>query len=168
MYITVHDGYDVSNWKDIEGRSTKQWDLNHWTKLIELIKQSYPDYLIVQLGSNTGRCIPGVHEQWLNKTKLVRAFDILKLSSLHIDGDSGLVHAATAMKVPCIVMFGPTPDYFYGYPQNLNLRASTCSDACFWLKDDWMKNCPIGHSTPKCMDDITAEMVFRAVSQVLK
>ena len=166
--ITLHDGYDTTNWSDISGRATKQWKWEHWNRLVQMLKKEFPHLQICQLGAKTGREIDGVDYQLINKTTITEAFDILKRSMLHIDGDSGLVHAATSLKVPCVVMFGPTPDYFYGYPENTNLRANTCADACYWLTDNWMTKCPIGHSGPKCMDEITPEQVFGAARARLK
>ncbi len=163
-YITIHDGYDVANYSQIKGSSTKQWPLRYWAELISKIKTAYPNIKVIQLGSKTGRPIPFVDEQMLNKTTITDAFDILSKSTLHIDGDSGLVHAATALCVPCVVMFGPTPDYFFGYSQNTNLRSkATCKNACFWVNDDWMSECAIGERMPPCMEEITPHEVFQAV-----
>jgi glycosyl transferase family 9 (putative heptosyltransferase) len=166
-HITIHDGYDISNWIDISGRSTKQWKLEHWSELVGFIKKEYPAYKIIQLGSKTGRGIDGVDECLLNKTTLTEAFDYLRHSALHIDGDSGLVHAATAMGTKCVVLFGPTPHYFYGYPKNVNITSGHCPDACYWMKDDWMGKCPIGYSSPLCMDTILPEQVFNRVKEIL-
>ena len=166
--ITIHDGYDTSNWSGIDGRSTKQWKWSHWCALAKRIRREFPDFRIFQLGSITSREIDDVDVSLLNKTTIIEAFDFLSRSALHIDGDSGLVHAATHLGIPCVVMFGPTPDYFYGYPQNTNLRAKTCADACYWLSDDWMARCPIGYSTPQCMDDLHPDQVFEAVKEALK
>lgn len=163
-YITVHDGYDVANFSQITGASTKQWPLRYWAELISKIKIDYPHLSVIQLGSKTGRPIPFVDKQMLNKTTIEEAFDILSKSSLHIDGDSGLVHAATVMQVPCIVMFGPTPDYFFGYPQNTNLRSGkTCENACFWINEDWMANCGTGEKSSLCMEEIKPDRVLQAV-----
>ena len=158
-YITVHDGYDVTNVTKTSARITKTWKLEHWAKLVKKIKRQ-TGLKVIQLGAKSSRPIEGVDESFVNKKTLIESFDILARSRLHIDGDSGLVHAATRMQVPCVVMFGPTPDYFYGYPQNKNLRSGVCKDACYWLKPDWMNHCPIGYETPRCMDEISPDRVF--------
>lgn len=162
-YITIHDGYDINYHIGIDDFSNKQWPLIYWELLIKEIKKFYPDYKIIQLGTKTGRKIQGVDECLLKKTTLIECFDIISYSSLHIDGDSGLVHAASRLNVPCVVMFGPTPDYFYGYDKNINLRSDYCKDACYWINGDWMNKCPIGHKTAKCMDQLTPQRVFEAV-----
>lgn len=166
-YITIHDGYDAG--MQIEGpRSTKQWPLDSWVTLVKALKYQFPQYKIIQLGSKNGRPIDGVDQCLLNKTTITGAFEWLKHSRLHIDGDSGLVHAATKMSVPCVVMFGPTPDYFYGYTQNVNLKSKACEGACYWIKENWMEKCVLGYKSPKCMDDIDPEYVFEAAVRLLK
>ncbi len=168
-YITIHDGYELSSSHVVKDVSTKQWDLESWRLLLKVIKTKYPDYKIIQLGSSTARPIEGVDENKIHQTTLLEAFDIIKGSTLHIDGDSGLVHAATEMGVPCVVMFGPTPDYFFGYKENINIRADTCKDACYWLKTDWLGQCPIDYlsGNAQCMNDISLSRVFEAVDSIL-
>jgi ADP-heptose:LPS heptosyltransferase len=108
----------------------------------------------------------------INKTTLPEAFDIISKSRLHIDTDSGLAHAATAMSVPVVAIFGPSPKDFYGHAQNTNLFSTkTCSGGCFHLGErwqvGWMDKCPIGYQTPRCMDDVDPAMVLSAIEQRL-
>lgn len=166
-YITIHDGYDTGM-KSVGNRSNKQWTLDYWTKTVRALKRYFPRYEILQLGSKTSRPIDGANKSFLNKTTITGAFDIIKKSRLHIDGDSGFVHAATKMSVPCVVMFGPTPDHFYGYPQNINLRSKACPGSCYWIKENWMEKCVLGYDNPKCMDAIEPEDVLTAVYEFLK
>lgn len=165
--ITVHDGYDIAT-PLISERHTKTWDIVHWSDTLEWFTKVLPEYEIIQLGSKTSRPIPGVKHNLLNKTTLTEAFDILKTSSLHIDGDSGMVHAATRMGVPCIVLWGPTPEYFYGYPQNINLRSNRCFGSCYGMETDWNNRCVLGHKKPICMDSILPFDVVDAAVEILK
>lgn len=165
-YITIHDGYEVES--GVNGRATKTWDWHHWFELVQRLRKKYPGYEIIQLGSRTSRAIDGVTECLINRTSILEAFDVLSESSLHIDGDSGLVHAATTMQVPCVVMFGPTPAHFYGYPENKNLTSNFCPDACYWTKLNWLSKCPIELSTPRCMDEITVDQVFQSIECLLR
>lgn len=167
-YITIHDGYEAESAFIVPGRATKTWKWHHWNELVKCIHQELPDYKVIQLGTSTAREIEGVDQCLINKTTLPQAFEILAHSSLHIDGDSGLAHAATAMSVPCVVMFGPTPDYFFGYPQNVNLRSQVCADGCYWLTRDWLGKCPIGYKTPVCMDEIPPAKVLASVLSILQ
>ncbi len=160
--ITIHDGFDTSYSSTVHGRSTKTWNWNAWNKLVQMIKREFPKTQIVQLGSTTSRLIDGVDSCLVNKLTITESFDVLKHSKIHIDGDSGLVHAATRMSVPCIVLWGPTPDSFYGYPENVNLKAGNCH-GCYGLTETWNAKCPVGYSTPICMDEISPEQVFEQV-----
>lgn len=165
-YITIHDGYDSQ--VPVSGRSTKTWKWNHWNELIQKIRKQYPMMNIIQLGSTTSRPIDGVDQCLINATTIEGAFTYLSQSKLHIDGDSGLVHAATKLGTPCVVMWGPTPHLFYGYGQNHNIRnSSLCSGGCYGLKPNWNDKCPLVYDTPKCMDSIEVDEVFEAVKKAL-
>lgn len=168
-YITVHDGFDVHNRSIVSGRATKQWDWDAWNILLKSIKKTYPRLKIIQLGASaTARPLYGVDECLIDKTTISEAFDIIRHSRLHVDGDSGLVHAATRMQVPCVVIWGPTPSDFYGYTQNVNLRSNICSQACYGIKKNWNDKCPIGYNTPKCMDATTPDMALKKIQEILK
>jgi len=165
--ITVHDGIDNNNPLPEGGRATKTWSMEQWGTLTSMIKKEFPDFHIVQLGGKNSRKIPNVDVCLVNQTGLHRSLAILQASSLHIDGDSGLVHAAHVMGVPSVVMFGPTPVKFFGYPENYNISSSFCTD-CFWTSDHWNVKCPLDYGTPKCMDSISPEEVLSKVRRALK
>ncbi len=165
LTITIHDGFDIHNRSIVSGRATKQWDWKHWCSLVKMLQAKYPDYKIIQLGtSHTSRVIDGVDECLIDKTSITEAFDIVSKSRLHIDGDSGLVHAATKLGVDSVVLWGPTPNKFYGYGINKNIRSDSCPGSCYGLKTNWNDKCPIGHATPICMDKITPEMVMDRIN----
>lgn len=166
-YITIHDGFDIHNQSIISGRATKTWKWEHWNNLVKELKKIYPDYKIIQLGAKTAREIDGVDSCLINKTSITECFDILSKSSLHIDGDSGLSHAATRMQVPSVVLWGPTPVDFYSYKQNINLKSLVCSQACYGVKDNWNDKCPIGYQSPKCMDEISPNQVLQSIEGIL-
>jgi ADP-heptose:LPS heptosyltransferase len=165
-YITIHDGFDLSNRHIVTGRATKTWDWAHWNQFVYIFKEMFPRVKVIQLGrADTARAIDGVDECLIDETTITEAFDILSRSSLHIDGDSGLLHAATRMQIPTIGIYGPSDPAFYGYPQNMNLRSGVCEQFCNGSKDTWMDKCAIGYTTPKCMDATTPTRVLEVVKQ---
>jgi hypothetical protein len=164
-FITVHDGYDTT--QEVPVRATKTWSLRHWRELISLLRAEIPGLMVVQLGGKTSRPIPGVDVELISKVSLTEALKILSRSQLHIDGDSGLVHAAHAMGVRSVAMFGPTPADFFGYPENVNLGPASCG-GCFWLKENWLNQCALEYGSPICMDSIYPTRVARAALTVLK
>lgn len=168
-YITVHDGFDPNCSSLVSGRATKQWPAMYWEDLVEMIHLAAPTLRIIQIGSDQDRPIAGVDECLVGQTTLSDALTCLSESLLHIDNDSGLVHAGAAMGVPSVVLFGPTPSGFYGHRANTNICSrSSCEGNCFFLTPDWMNRCPVGLSSPLCMKDIAPVIVFQAVQELLQ
>lgn len=165
-FITVHDGVDATQ-RGI-ARPTKTWHLKHWAKFVAAFKERHPDTAVVQIGGPVSRPIPGVDHQLTGRTTPPEAFKILSRSKLHVDGESGLVHAARAMGVMSVVMYGPTPASFFGYAGNAEVHGTFGCEGCWWLKDDWLERCPRGFDGPKCMDSISVEAVLEAVGKGLK
>lgn len=163
-FITVHDGFDVTQ-TDVPYRSTKSWNLRHWRAFVLGFKSENPDVLVVQLGGPTSRPIPGVDVNFSGKLRIEQSLDVLARSSLHVDGDSGLVHAAHAMGVRSVVVFGPTPADFFGYPDNVNLEPKVCG-GCWWLSRTWMRQCPL-YDRPECVDSAGPVDVLEAVRVAL-
>ncbi len=91
------------------------------------------------------------------------ALAILKLSALAVGGDTGLVHAARAMGVPTVAIFGPTSPlvHLFGPRQkavSLGLSCSPCSV-------HGSRKCPLGHH--RCLRDLDADRVAEACQDVL-
>ena len=157
-YVTIHDGVGLNHLGHIT-RATKTWDLTHWTEFVRSFKIKRPDYKTIQLGTKTARRIEGVDYCFIDSFDIHHTFRILAHSSLHIDGESGLVHAAKSFGVKSIVLFGPTPSKYFGYKENINIQSPVCKP-CWWHTDDWVKNCPRGYKAPVCMNAITSEKVL--------
>lgn len=91
------------------------------------------------------------------------ALAILARSALAVGGDSGLVHAARALGVPTVAVFGPTSSdvHLFGpreRPVTLGLSCSPCSV-------HGSARCPLGHH--RCLADLDAERVAAACREVL-
>lgn len=164
-FVTVHDGYDVTQ-TNVPVRATKTWNLRHWRDLIALFRKRFPDHMVVQLGGPTSRPIPGVDVDLTCRTPLEKSLRVLARSELHVDGDSGLVHAARLFGVRSVAMFGPTPAAFFGYAENTNLSEGPCGD-CWWVRENWLDECAVQNPTPECMDAITPARVLGAMEGVL-
>lgn len=160
-YITVHDGFDTS-YIPLNNNVTKCWPLSHWNSLVALLKEKFSGLLIVQIGSTNSSRIDGVDVDLRNKTTLDEAAWILKQSSLHIDGESGLARLAHALHTKSVVLFGPTSVSFFGLDGNINLPPQKCGD-CWWSTQSWLSECPRGLATPECMESITPASVAEHV-----
>jgi heptosyltransferase-2 len=91
------------------------------------------------------------------------ALAILAQSALAVGGDSGLVHAARALGVPTVAVFGPTSSdvHLFGPREravSLGLSCSPCSV-------HGSMRCPLGHH--RCLVDLDAERVALACREVL-
>lgn len=91
------------------------------------------------------------------------ALAILAMSKLAVGGDTGLVHAARALGVPTVALFGPTTPLVHSFgPReravSLGLDCSPCSA-------HGSHRCPLGHH--RCLRDLDVERVAAACRAVL-
>ena len=165
QWITLHDGFDTSAHVR-PGQAVKCWPLEHWAELVSKLKALHPSLRIVQIGGTSSRPIAGVDDCLIGRIRLGEALWLLQGAALHIDGESGLVHAAYALGTPSVVLFGPTDVGFFGYRDNVNLNAGVCTP-CWWSTPDWLGRCPRGLVQPVCMAAISPGSVSDAVLAVL-
>jgi len=166
-YVTIHDGFGTYHADNGATGCTKTWPRERWEELVGLLKAKYPDHAIVQLGHpSTARHVPGVDHSFIGTFSIADTFRILAHSKLHIDGDSGLTHAATSFGVPTVALFGPTPGGYFGYPQNVNLQSNACRP-CYWSNDTWLERCPRGFRAPICMTTITPYQVLAGAEALI-
>ena len=157
-YLTINYGW---------GRNIKQakvWPKEYNEKLIKMIHDRFGKVKVVQVGGANFPQLAGCDKYVLGYDLEIVKY-ILKNSLIHIDCEGGLVHLATQLGTHCIVLFGPTPIKFYGYPDNINIQAGKCHN-CYWLVDN-MYECYRGMEEPECMYSITPEIVFKAVNNYL-
>ena len=94
---------------------------------------------------------------------VAEALALLSLSRICIGGDTGLVHAARALGVPTVALFGPTSPEAHAFgaralPVSLRLDCSPCST-------HGSVRCPLGHH--RCLLDLDAARVLNACAAVL-
>lgn len=157
-FITMHRGCDPQY-----PRHVKMWPLEFYAKLAKLIKNEFPYITIVEYGVSHDRCphIDNVDMDIVGQTSMDEVKIILKNSLLHIDSDGGMVHLRHALHGgPCIAMYGPNYEPFFGYSENINVTGNGCTHFCDWLTEDWMINCARGYKEPPCMTSITPEMIM--------
>jgi len=146
-FVTIHNGFDTSF--VIAGRrATKCYP--HFPGVVAGIKASRPDVLIVQIGTATSEPIAGVDLDLVGQTSLSEVAGLLRATSLHIDNEGGLVHLAACYGRRSLVVFGPTPADYFGYPDNINVTPQHCG-GCWWIDELWMDRCPRGLPEPECM-----------------
>jgi 2-polyprenyl-3-methyl-5-hydroxy-6-metoxy-1,4-benzoquinol methylase len=91
---------------------------------------------------------------------------VIKHAACHLDTEGGLVHLARAVNRRSVVMFGPTPQGFFGYPHNNNLAPAKCGD-CWWVTPTWLVDCPRRTAGPLCMASHSADLISKQVLDVI-
>lgn len=162
-FITIHRDAPV-NQKYV---SPVVWPVKYYEELIVSIKQKYPDHVLVQLGKQ-GVSLSGVDLDLTGKLGIEECKVLLKYASLHIDGDSSFVHLRKALRGgKSVVLFGASDLNFYAYPDNINLRQTTCNGFCDSLCDGWKTRCVIGRQ-PLCMEELLPEYVAEQLPDALE
>jgi len=80
-----------------------------------------------------------------------------------VGGDSGLVHAARALSVPTVAMFGPTAPA--AHQLGPRQRAVSLSLGCSPCSVHGQRRCPLGHH--RCLRELSAERVLAECEAVL-
>ncbi len=89
---------------------------------------------------------------------------MLARAGLAIGGDSGLLHAARALAVPTVMLFGPTAPEAHS-PSALDRALSLHLD-CSPCSSHGQRECPLGHH--RCMRDLHVELVTSAADSLTK
>jgi len=117
---------------------------------------------VVQIGGKTSVPLQEADVNLIGATSLAQAAAVIRRSLLHVDNEGGLVHIAASLGVRSVVLFGPTPVGYFGYPGNVNLSSGFCGD-CWWTTERWMERCPRGYESPKCLEELDPARVLEAV-----
>ena len=146
-FATIHHGSD-KKMAAAGGVQTKNLPTQAWNKIAAGIAAS--GLKVVQLGEAHETLVDGVDIDLRGKTSLIETAFMLKMASVHVDTEGGLVHLARAMNTRSVVAFGPTPVGFFGYPQNDNIAPPVCGN-CWWTSNRWATQCPRDLPEPECM-----------------
>ncbi len=160
-YVTIHHGCDPRMRRNDGKLQTKNWPKERWEAIISYIRTNY-GIKVVQLGTADEERLSGALDFFMGVTDFEQSALLLKNARFHIDTEGGLVHVARAVKTPSLVLFGPTPLEFFGYPQNANIQKGNCHD-CWWTTKDWFQSCPRGLVNPACMDAIVPSALHDAL-----
>lgn len=143
----------------------KEWPLDRW---VELIKR-FPEYQWVQIGGPGEPQVEGALYT-CGKFSLRESFILLKKSYFFVGLDSVFNHAANALQVPAIIMFGSTSPMGSGYLGHINLASGDSCQPCYREDNSIAVHkkppCPYSH---KCMIDyMTVDRVEQAIKTGFK
>ena len=133
----------------------KEWSFDKWERIVKL----YPKIKFVQLGDKNEKKIEGT--LGFLGTPIRKQLSILASSNLHVGLDSFWNHAARALNIKSVILFGPTSPKVWGYDENINIYKKTRCSPCI----DWgIVECPYGK---KCMNDIQILDVKKAIDELI-
>ncbi len=104
---------------------------------------------------------PGLARQLFNrcgKTSLREAFEEIAQAGCVVSNDSGLMHAAAALDIPVIALFGST-DPHHTPPHSAKARVLSLGLSC---SPCFARKCPLG--TTACLKDLNPEKVISALA----
>ena len=163
-FITFQTG-GGSHFKMIN-RETRQWETEKYGRLAELLKREYPQFKIVQIGAEYHPLIKGVDVDLRGKTSDAEVFGLLSSAALHVQQEGGLAIVRHYLcRKPSVVLFGPTDEDFFGFSENLNIRADAKGCLCEWLVNDWNKRCLKTGGAAACMHALSAQTVFEKIKE---
>jgi len=165
-YIVIHN-----NVNKILERSGKCWSAENFDILISLIKNDYPDLVIICTGTSYdfGK-IKNADIDLIGKTNIHELCALLKHSILTIGLEGGVIHLNHFLGGKSVCLFGPTNIEIYGYEENINIRSNKpkkCFNGCENLIAEWSsKGCLFGEKS-LCMLAIKPKMVYKKISLYL-
>lgn len=163
-FITIQTGAGV-HFQHIKNE-TRQWPIEYYYELVNILKNEYPQYKIVQLGVEYQSLCSNIDLDLRGKTAVPELFVLLKNAKLHISQEGGMPIIRHFVKGgKSIVLFGPTDENFFGFSENINISARPCNNCCEWVTNDWMNRCIKTGSSADCMNNLTAETVMNEIKK---
>lgn len=134
----------------------KFYAIEKWQQLAALLKKA--NITVIQVGDKReGPLLEGA-KNWRNLGYRKTA-SVLRHCDAAITHDGGIMHLATAVNTPCIILFGGAENpRVFGYPCNINITTDLPCSPC-WLE----KPC----DKPICKDMLTPELIMQKLSELL-
>jgi ADP-heptose:LPS heptosyltransferase len=134
----------------------KFYDIEKWQQLAVMLKKA--NITVIQVGDKREGPLLKNAKNWRNLGYRKTAA-VLRHCDAVISHIGGIIHLATAVNTPCIVLFGGAEDpKVVGYPCNINITADLPCSPC-WLEKPCEK--------PVCKDMLTPELIMQKLNGLL-
>ena len=154
----------------------KIWPTNNWVKLIKMIIKEIGGTVILigspneEMHGNT--MLQSIKhpslKNWIGKTSLAQAAALIEGADFFIGIDSGPMHIALALKVPSVILFGPTAPHQIITPKERQrceiIRKELDCAPCYLHQYNFLPVC----NTIQCMTAISVEDVIQGLRTILK
>jgi len=154
--------------------SSKLWPNEYFNVLVKMLKQYYPNIIVVCIGDSTEQGAINYADMDLRgKTTFDEMVILLKYSILHIGCEGGLIHLKKFLNGKSVCLFGPTSIKTYGYDENINIRSNSfpnCENGCEWITKMWLAGiCLLDYKSKyaKCMESLNPEYVYARISEYI-
>lgn len=158
--IGIHPGSDGKG-------AIKRWPIESFYELAETLVDKYQKEVVFYLGPAERNLKENIQTRSgigiAELGSIAELYHDMSLCGAFISNDSGLSHMAAALKLPTVVIFGPTSPQEYILPvphRNVCVEGYDCSK-CFRTKECTIK-------PPTCMTTIGKEKVLSAVLELEK
>jgi ADP-heptose:LPS heptosyltransferase len=156
--------------------NVREWSIGKWESLVEILNHQL-GLQIIQVGtefvsSSGGRPtprIPGCHD-WVGKISIEETAALLSRARIFVGIDSGILHLAGGVGVPCVGIFGSTLSEMR-LPRErvaIGLNSSVPCRGCHHATEGplhWQTGCP---NNIQCMAQLHVDDVYAACVEVLR
>lgn len=151
----------------------RAWPLKNYIALTERILERFNAVVIVIGLEGASRDAAEIIEHigaercidFTNQTSFKDLLDLLNLADVLVTADGGPAHFAAQMPIKSVVLFGPETPVLYAPlgGNTTSLCAGLACSPCLSAYNHRKTTC----KDPKCMEEITVDQVFVAVSEAL-
>lgn len=135
----------------------KAWPGERWAEVVKFIDSQ--GMATVQVGLSDEEAIPGA-VSLLGNTTILQSLALLTQTVFFLGIDSVFQHAAYALKVPALVLFGASTPAVWGYPTHINLYSDLPCQPC---TDEYPQTC----QEYRCMLKISTDEVIDEARKLL-
>ncbi|MBU8902399.1 MAG: hypothetical protein KOO69_06645 [Victivallales bacterium] len=141
-------------------KSTKQWSLEYWKKLILMLQRDYPDFKIIQISPGQEHFDKVIDLS--GKTSFRESLHFVKNAAAVITTEGALMHSAAVYDTQCLVIIpksmAPKVSAYSGQTRLFYDKTLDCAECGFFA------NCPNDNI---CMNGISPERAFEAFGKML-